>query len=222
MDKIEKYENDHILAKQARKHSIIKYVYDLVPIVDGPVGVSCSGGADSSILLYLLMKHTSHKIYIFTTGDNQKNRKNVLAATRVIEKCIELTGNSNIEHHISYTDVHSWETTFPKLERYLLNGDVDCVYTGITSNPPESQLTPNKEINRDPSIEKRIWYLGNHACSPFYNIDKKKISQLYKQEGLIDTLFPLTRSCETIDDIGLNHCGNCWWCKEREWAFGRL
>lgn len=221
MDKIEKYENDHILAKQARNHSIIKYVYDLVPIVDGPVGVSCSGGADSSILLYLLMKHTKHKIYVFTTGNNQKTRKNVAAAVRVVEKCIQLTGNSNIEHHISYTDVQSWETTFPKLEMYLMAGFVTCIYTGITSNPPEEQLSGNVELNRNPTVEKRTWYLGNHVCSPFYNIDKKKISQLYQQENIIDKLFPLTRSCETTNDIGLDHCGECWWCKEREWAFGR-
>lgn len=221
MDKIEKYEDNHVLAKRARDHHITNYVYDLVPVIDGPIGVSCSGGADSSILLYLLMKNTNHKIYVFTTGNNQKNRKNVEAACRVVEKCIQLTGNSNIEHHISYTEVQSWETTFPKLEMYLLMGLINCVYTGITSNPPREELASNVEVNRSPDVEKRVWYLGNHVCSPFYNIDKKQIRQLYIQAGILDDLFPLTRSCETTEDIGLNHCGQCWWCKEREWAFGK-
>jgi len=44
---------------------------------------------------------------------------------------------------------------------------------------------------------------------------------------LLETLFPVTRSCEwnehvVGEDPGMEHCGNCWWCHERKWAFGRL
>ena len=50
----------------------------------------------------------------------------------------------------------------------------------------------------------------------------------------MDDLFPVTRSCErlgepegkiftTEEDFFANSCKaeECWWCKERYWAFGR-
>jgi 7-cyano-7-deazaguanine synthase in queuosine biosynthesis len=35
-------------------------------------------------------------------------------------------------------------------------------------------------------------------------------------------IFPITRSCESWTNDFSKHCGECWWCKEREWGFGRL
>ena len=106
-------------------------------IYEGPIGVSCSGGADSSILLYHLMREVTDKIYIFSTGNNQRSRYNVTAATRVVEKLIQLTGNSNIEHHLSYCEIQTREELFPKLAFYLDNNVTNIIYTGITSNPPK-------------------------------------------------------------------------------------
>ena len=57
---------------------------------------------------------------------------------------------------------------------------------------------------------------------PFLGMDKKDIARLYEEEGILDDLFPLTRSCENDDTLDY-HCGYCWWCDERKWAFnGRL
>ena len=57
---------------------------------------------------------------------------------------------------------------------------------------------------------------------PFLGMDKKDIARLYEEEGILDDLFPLTRSCENDDTLDY-HCGFCWWCDERKWAFnGRL
>jgi 7-cyano-7-deazaguanine synthase in queuosine biosynthesis len=44
---------------------------------------------------------------------------------------------------------------------------------------------------------------------------------IYKILNLETELFPITRSCENDDHIE-SHCGKCWWCQERIWAFGRL
>ena len=68
-------------------------------IYEGPIGISCSGGVDSSLLLYFLMKYSKNKIYIFSTGNKAKQFKNVIVTNKIIQKCIELTGNMNIEHH---------------------------------------------------------------------------------------------------------------------------
>ena len=41
---------------------------------------------------------------------------------------------------------------------------------------------------------------------------------------LLDSLFPLTYSCEGSIEATKHHtqhCKKCWWCQERYWAFGR-
>lgn len=203
-------------------------------IYRGPIGVSFSGGADSSILLYNLMKHCEDKIYIFSTGNNQRSRHNVSVATQVVERCIQLTGNSNIEHHISYCEVQSFETLFPKLRFYIDNNIVNMIYTGITENPPAEVSERFKlkitELKRNTGIEKP-YLIDGVAYTPWCNVNKRSIASMYEQDNLINELFPLTRSCEydptsnyftNIKDPVLGHCGECWWCEEREWAFGRL
>ncbi len=203
-------------------------------IYEGPIGVSCSGGADSSILLYHLMREVTDKIYIFSTGNNQRSRYNVTAATRVVEKLIQLTGNSNIEHHISYCEIQTREELFPKLAFYLDNNITNIIYTGITSNPPKEVTDTFKleitENNRAPG-EKDLLHRDGTFYTPWFNVDKRKIAEMYKEADLLDVLYPLTRSCEydptssffdDIEDPGMGHCGSCWWCEERNWAFGRL
>lgn len=221
--KVESFE--HPFNTMYVNHNVVNKVNG-VPILNVPVGVSVSGGADSSILLYTLMKYSREKIYIFTTGNRQKGFKNIEASMNVVAKCIELTGNINVEHHISYTEEQSFETTFPKLIRYLETNQVRLIHTAITSNPPqevcETFTHMPSQINRDPKSKKNKWFLGNRVHCPFYDIDKQGIRQIYEKEGVLDTLFPATRSCETKEDIGLGHCGECWWCQERNWAFGQL
>lgn len=65
-------------------------------------------------------------------------------------------------------------------------------------------------------LSKHVW-----SKRPYYNMDKKGIAKMYEDEGLMDTLFPCTRSCES-DTQMTGHCGQCWWCEERMWAFGKL
>ena len=206
-------------------------------IYEGPIGVSCSGGADSSILLYHLMREVEQKIYICTTGNNQRNRYNVTGASRVVEKLIQLTGNSNIEHHISYCEVQTSEELFPKLSTYFKNNTVNIFYTGITSNPPievtdkfKLKITEHDRSEKKKDLLIQIPNVGL-AYTPWANVDKRKIAEMYKEANLLEELFPLTRSCEydptssffdVIEDPRMGHCGSCWWCEERQWAFGRL
>lgn len=75
-------------------------------------------------------------------------------------------------------------------------------------------------------------YLG---ILPFVHKDKKEgTAKLYKKMNVMEDLFPLTYSCEErrpSEKIKLNivegfqeysHCGGCWFCLERAYAFGRL
>ena len=77
-----------------------------------------------------------------------------------------------------------------------------------------------------------------YAIHPFVHRDKKySTAAMYEQCGVTDTLLPLTYSCEMpygegekqkLDAIIRDniheeeHCGYCWFCLERAYAFGRL
>ena len=63
--------------------------------------------------------------------------------------------------------------------------------------------------------------LDTRAYIPLFNHNKKDIVRLYKTLNVEEQLYPVSRSCE--DDTHPNfHCGKCWWCNERMWAFGYL
>lgn len=199
-----------------------------IPIVDGPVGISCSGGADSSLLLFLLMSNVTAPLHIFTLANNVNFRSSAVVSATVIEKCIQLTGNINITHHTSYTTEQTIDQLFTYPDKFHAENKVNWLYTGITASPPKhvSDTFAGPENNteqqfRDPSIQQNIFNF--HHIRPFYNIDKRKIREMYDQLGLLETLFPFTRSCEHVSGTEYyDHCGKCWWCKEREWGFGRL
>ncbi len=82
-----------------------------------------------------------------------------------------------------------------------------------------------------------------YAIHPFMHRDKRaSTAQMYKDNDVLDSLFPLTYSCETTyghkftntesktqlntlikpDIYEEEHCGRCWFCLERAYAFGRL
>ena len=70
---------------------------------------------------------------------------------------------------------------------------------------------------------------------PFVQKDKRDgTAALYQRMGVTDELLPLTYSCENekqeekikLDVVNgyqeYSHCGKCWFCLERSYAFGRL
>jgi 7-cyano-7-deazaguanine synthase in queuosine biosynthesis len=200
-------------------------------IPDTPIGINFSGGVDSSLLLYLLMSNTSQKIYVFTHVADSKGRAAAITSGQVIEKLIQLTGNSNVDHHLSYHPDLNEDIFTSTAFAYLKSGTVSDVYTAITANPPkdiaESFCTDTVHSTehsfRDPLITRPVFQPDYKWHTPFTNIDKQAIIQMYDKFGLLETIFPSTRSCEAENRIEYyQHCGQCWWCKERIWAFSRL
>lgn len=194
----------------------------------GPVGVLCSGGADSSLVLYLLMKYSDQPIHILTLSNATKHFTNSLIINYVIDYCIKKTNNTNITLHNWFTI----EQTNKELERLplqmLTNKTFSTLYIGDTCYPPDELNQSWAEQTNDvfQNIQARQPNKNRPTkigpmYTPYTNYDKRKIAEIYKAENIMD-LFSYTRSCESIEDIGTRHCGNCWWCKEREWAFGRL
>lgn len=195
-----------------------------IPIMSGPLGINCSGGADSSLLLYILMSNTKDLIHIFTISSDEKGRSNAIVIARVVEKIIQLTGNSHIEHHVRYVEKQTPENVAEIPIRFVQNKFITYWYSGLTANPSK-EIADSFGKNlchhlRDPLVERSMISESLKKITPFTNINKKIIADLYKELGLIESLFPLTRSCEVKHRLDyLDHCRECWWCKEREWGF---
>lgn len=69
-------------------------------------------------------------------------------------------------------------------------------------------------------MDHTIWL--HQIYQVYANVDKKFVAGVYKENNLMDTLFPLTRSCvgrpkET--DNFTKECHRCFWCYEKAWAF---
>lgn len=204
-----------------------------IPLAEtGDLGISVSGGADSAILLYILMAllgpSLDRKLYIFSTFSNEKGRSNAFTVANVIERCIQLTGFTNIIHIGQYVVSQNNINLFKHVHEYLDTGKIVQSFSAVTANPSSLDLISFTGINEDASNRlsgeiRSIKDLTREIYIPFTNVNKKYIAALYQLYGLTDDLFPLTRSCEALCRIPESaHCGKCWWCEERKWAFDKL
>lgn len=204
-----------------------------LPIIKGPVGLSLSGGTDSALLLYFLLKHKTDLLTIFTLSDINEKSLPAAQTPLIIQKCVELTGNNNIIHVIEYKDKKNEDVLFETPIKYVKENQINIVYTGFTTNPPDDVLSTFKNKisdkfynDRHPSFVKEVIY--KEFCAPFSNINKIDISNIYYQHNLMEILFPLTRSCSwseriknTTIPVNNEHCKVCWTCEERYWGFKR-
>ena len=200
-----------------------------IDIHEGPIGISVSGGADSAILLYILMKHAPGPIHVYTCVGKSKNRVAPHVVSNLIGKLIDMTGRKDNEifHHCSFVDDQHITNMFVLPRDNLNNGIINYMYTGTTANPPVNvtddffgdNFTHNE---RNPEVI-RPYYKSrdNKFYVPFINVDKQVIRGMYEELNVLEELFPLTRSCESFT-LTEGHCGECWWCQERQWGFGRL
>ena len=195
------------------------------------IGMKVSGGADSAIVLYMLSKYiteynTGAKITPITVNHEGKDYQEQFAK-QVVARCKEVFGDIFDEHHIgrNYTPDTYASTQQDLVQSLYKNNTINCHYVGITRNPPKyicdsfGLAGPADDRsagqNRQTVLEDRIY-------RPLINIDKKGVAELYNTFDVIDTLFPLTRSCEEMTDDFSKHCETkCWFCQERYWGFGR-
>lgn len=211
------------------------------------LGIWMSGGADSSLLCYLLAKKIkeeklSYKIQPLTV----QKRPGIFESIPVKNKIIELLDAEDIfrDHIVYNAPDNGWETekylsTFADKNRENIKNNLfQVLFSGITTNPPADVqekfhwgILRDVENKRGSDVVKETvrYFVESEAekeyefleIKPFFNIDKRKIAELYTEYDLLKSLFPLTRSCEDRTYLK-GHCGKCWWCEERQWAFGKL
>jgi hypothetical protein len=203
------------------------------------LGLKISGGADSAIVCYMVAKYVTEErpditIHPITAVANTKPFQQIFA-DKVLRKVEELTGIEFAPHQYRTIDSST-------VENYI-NQQADLVndvyasqglqkhFSGLTANPtaedaPElydgahsipGSYGPN-DTDRSKGSEKKP-----NTWRPLINVDKKGVAEHYVKLGVLEELFPLTRSCEKDQTYTFEeHCEDCWFCRERKWGFGRL
>lgn len=200
-------------------------------VLDAHNGITVSGGADSALVLYFLLKYATTPVHIFTLACLGKQNTSTRATINVISMCAELTGNYNFIQHITYATTQDLDILLATPKKYLENRTIQMLYSGQTKNPPNSVSDAfgdftTQSVERNPE-DIRPHHIGPHYL-PWTNLDKRDIFKIYKEYNLMDNLFTVTRSCEwqpnmySVGDPGDEHCGECWWCEERQWGFNKL
>jgi len=209
--------------------------------------IKLSGGIDSALTFYMLCryleKYPEIKIIPITTNDWKKPYQ-VNFSSKVIEwmknefpkvKILEhetlqlLSGDDYIEGQ----DKHRMSVR----EKYLnTDNHIQLIISGMNQNPPlevtNTFVDKNGSVVGGPTDDRKSikpqWseFPQIKIFNPIINLNKKGIADLCKKFNLTETLFPITRSCEGLSPIETNnyteHCGECWWCHERKWGFGKL
>lgn len=114
-----------------------------------------------------------------------------------------------------------------RLNEYWNKNHRDLVrMSGMTSNPPTDEMKKYDfydvaERRRDKEVPKTPF--TGRTYEPLLVVDKKFVAGVYQEHGLMDELFPMTGSCVgsvASQGYGSHGCGQCFWCKEKEWSFG--
>jgi len=198
------------------------------------IGIRISGGADSSLLAYMMAVYKRDyrpdiDLFPMTVVHPLKTYQAIFAQG-ALNKITELTG-VKFEQLDAYYSEYKEPYDFLDQQRMASEDwhdkrNIHAHVMGETINPPiEAELAefgfvPNG--GRDPSRDNLVNDPNVLKQRIIRNLNKKAIAELYRHFGILEDLFPITRSCEKNTDDFSEHCGRCWFCKERFWGFGRL
>lgn len=199
------------------------------------IGIKVSGGADSAGVSYMIFK-TIHEqnldteVVIITTDHSDKPYQRIYSNKIISWLRKEFPSVKVIAHLTNDTGTLDYSDAQDVVLNKAYNElQIERHYNGITQNPPRkiSEQFEDESIGEfdETRFGKFAQWNGdyNHpGYRPFINTDKKGVASIYEQYNLLDTLFLETRSCEEITHDFSKHCGRCWYCKEREWGFGKL
>lgn len=196
----------------------------------GPIGISFSGGADSSLLVYLVLNQIKDEtIHLFTISTIERNLTQHKTTSDVLNKICRITNNYNVIHHVSIHNTNAEGINhIQSLPKKMLYEDenIKSILYGDNCNPPKDCSFKNiknfnmfKQPARSPLTTRSLKPAPGQYC-PLTNLNKKDICKIYQKEGILESVFPITKSCGT--EYGKEPCGVCWFCVEREWGLEAL
>lgn len=188
------------------------------------IAISMSGGADSTMLCYLLantIRKRNLNIQIQPyNGYDISVPSDSAGLPSIINYLQEKFPDVLIHWPISCVfDTKNTDTKNnyirPLIEKLCDKKVVDEVIQAVCLGPPKEvqrSFIGNNYFRRPGyALWDEIVKAKNHA--PFVNIDKRFIAQAYVDYNIED-LLNLTNSCTRPQ----GNCKECWWCQERAWA----
>jgi hypothetical protein len=219
------------------------------------IAISMSGGADSTLLAYLLCNligSNDIKVHVISHRRMWKTRPwQSYDSLNIFDSITEMFPKINFERHINFIapDVEYGNMGPTIKDEYgkMVSGEnaqqrayaeyichyrnIDAYYNAVTRNPRNVDFTGmierDIELTPDTAHLRIMQHMDRWALHPFRFVDKAWIIKQYKRLGIM-ALLHKTRSCEGEfsgldyltyqegDDVPI--CGECFWCKEREWA----
>lgn len=209
------------------------------------IGISLSGGADSALLAYLILKETDADIYFTTQNRMWKTRPWQRYVAQDVVAWFQDHFTNRIEHIEGFIppEMEEPNTTYITDEygatkpgnRIILRAHnewvahtykLDAWFAAVNKNPDIA--IPGALPERDEgALPLHMKHMGIDIYHPFVYTTKDWIVKQYSDNRILD-LFDITRSCEGEFE-GLDYksytprqtvptCGECFWCREREWA----
>jgi hypothetical protein len=212
------------------------------------IGISLSGGADSALLAYLILKETDADIYFTTQVRMWKTRPWQRYVAQGVVAWFRNHFTNRIEHIEGFIPPELEEPASPLItdeygaekpgNRIILRAHNEWVVHTYNLNAWFAAVNKNPDIDIIGALEERnegvlplqMKHMGIDICHPFVYTTKDWIIKQYYENDIKD-LLDITRSCEG-EFKGLDYttytprqdvpiCGECFWCKEREWAISK-
>lgn len=180
------------------------------------IAVLYSGGADSTLLYYLVIKsiidHCSDKTLDLLIVDRHNNP---IDKAKILYQKVKTHINDNISNlkiiAVS-NDTPGHLQVLKTVEQ--VQDDYDVILWGVNQYPDDASIRPKKDYTV--TFSKYI----NHTKLqlPFADLKKVDIIKMFLELGLEDILNN-THSC---GNPGNMPCGECFNCRERIWAYNQL
>ena len=209
------------------------------------IGISLSGGADSALLAYLVLKNTNADVYFITQVRMWKTRPWQRYVAKDVVSWFQEHFNNRIEHIEGFVppEMEEPNTTYITDEygkekpgnRIILRAHneyiahthkLDAWFAGVNKNP-DIHIPGALEERNNGILPLHTVHMGVDVYHPFVYTAKDWIIRQYMKHE-IGELLEITRSCEgEFKDIDYTTyipyqkvptCGECFWCKEREWG----
>lgn len=208
------------------------------------IAIKLSGGCDSSLVYYALCKKFAQRddvnIIVITLNTDKKSFY-IPYSQKIINIVKQLTGKEPLAKITKSVD-HSLDNYVNGQDELARKVEKEYspvhLYTGLTMNPPHDDMVQffkdnhkdyNLDLNRvlhslnsrDKERDYTRYPSDDYIINPFGESNKRFVADAYKHYGMMDILYPYTRSCESFSTEE-KHCGHCFFCAERIWGFKRL
>lgn len=219
--------------------------YIFLPEGFNKVLLNLSGGTDSAMLLWQLLQYLREEDVVLDeiralSGVDLYRPTSEWNASEIFLAIKEQFPEQNLTHEIfRYWKQGEKKKYHIKHESKLREDEkFYALFHGRTANPPKEEqkkisgmwedISRPSEREIEVVKESNVQYVKNkityYNSVPWNAVDKKFIAELYRKNSFMkEEVFPLTASCISGNYIATDYwtkpCKECWWCKEKKWAF---